>query len=269
MKRIWVFGLIAILLISLVTGCSTQKAADEPPQNALEAIKAKGKLVVGTSADFPPYEFHKIVQGKDTIVGFDIEIAKAIAKDLAVELEIKDMKFDEVIPALVKGEIDLAIAGIMPTEERKQKVDFSMDYFDGRTTMLVKAESVDKLSQMGNFNGRMVGAQTATVQETLAKEKFPNSKLVSMSRIPDLIEALRLGKIDGLLLDKVVAVNYDVRNSDLAVNDLDLGSQGGAAVALPKDAPELKTKVDSLLKQMMDDGTLAQYVTEANLNVEN
>ncbi len=76
---------------------------------------------MATSADYPPYEFHKVVNGKDEIVGFDIEIAKEIAKQLGVELEIKDIKFDGLLAALQGGTVDMVISGMTPTEERKKK----------------------------------------------------------------------------------------------------------------------------------------------------
>ena len=104
-------------------------AKDSKSGSALDKIKASGKIILGTSADYPPYEFHALVDGKDTIVGFDIELAKEIAKDLGVELEIKDMSFDGLLAALVSGNVDMVISGMTPTEERRQNVDFSDIYY--------------------------------------------------------------------------------------------------------------------------------------------
>ena len=88
-------------------GSNAKKESTSSNTSALEAIKSKGKLVIGTSADYPPYEFHKEVDGKDQIVGFDIEIAKQFAKDLGVELEIKDMAFDGLLVALQADKVDM------------------------------------------------------------------------------------------------------------------------------------------------------------------
>ena len=132
--------LILVMLMSMAA-CSTQtssgkagrraKASEEPKASGkIDEIKAKGKIVLGTAADYPPYEFHKEIDGKDNIVGFDIEIAKAIAADLGVELEIKDMKFDGLLAALVAEDIDFIVAGMVATEERKQSVDFSISYYE-------------------------------------------------------------------------------------------------------------------------------------------
>lgn len=101
---------------------SDNKSSENVPSGAsIDKIKEKGKLVIGTTADYPPYEFKVMQNGKLEIVGFDIEIAKLIAKKLGVELEIKDMDFKLLIEAVKKGEIDIALAGINPTEERKKK----------------------------------------------------------------------------------------------------------------------------------------------------
>ncbi|WP_129598228.1 transporter substrate-binding domain-containing protein, partial [Anaerophilus nitritogenes] len=97
-KKIMTILLIGCMVFSF-TGCN-QKASSAD-SSKLEEIKSKGKIVLGTSADYPPYEFHKEINGEDVIVGFDIEIAKAIAEELEVELEIKDMKFDGLLAALV------------------------------------------------------------------------------------------------------------------------------------------------------------------------
>lgn len=116
MKKIFSLVLAMFMMLSLV-GCNKNQntTVDE-----LGKIKKAGKIVLGTSADYPPYEFHKVIDGKDEIVGFDIEIAKQIAKDLGVELEIKDMKFDGLLAALQAGKIDFIVSGMTPTEERKR-----------------------------------------------------------------------------------------------------------------------------------------------------
>ena len=120
LKKLITTVIIGVMTFSLI-GCSkTTESA-----STLEKVKESKKLVIGTSADYPPYEFHKEINGKDEIVGFDVEIAKEIAKDLGVELEIKDMSFDGLLPALKTGTIDMALASMNPSEERKESVDFS------------------------------------------------------------------------------------------------------------------------------------------------
>ena len=127
-----VLGTMSILALAACGNTSdtadssaTDSAASTATTDKLQEIKDKGKLVMGTSADYPPYEWHLIKDGKDEIIGFDIDIAQAIADELGVELEVKDMAFDGLIPALSTGKIDMIIAGMNATEERKQSVDFT------------------------------------------------------------------------------------------------------------------------------------------------
>ena len=92
-------AILATLMVIFPVVAGGKKDAPAQDVSSLEKIKAAGKIILGTSADYPPYEFHALIDGKDTIVGFDIELAKEIAKDLGVELEIKDMSFDGLLAA--------------------------------------------------------------------------------------------------------------------------------------------------------------------------
>lgn len=262
------------------TGCSAKKtepAATPAPAETtatasadqLAKIKEKGKIVLGTSADYPPYEFHKTIDGKDTIVGFDIEIAKAVAADLGVELEIVDMKFEGLLPALMGGKIDFIVAGMNPTEERKKSVDFSVVYFDPHQTVLVAADQKEALGTIESFKGKIVGVQKGTLQEQIAGEKFAGSQIKAIGKIPDLIMELKTGKIDGILMADTVANSYVKNNPDLAVNGLDLGSEGGVAIAMPKDNANFVEAVNKTLQGLIDTGKVDQFFTDANLLVEN
>lgn len=110
-KKLLSLGLVLGLTLSLV-GCS-----GGGEKTKLEQIKDNGKLVVGTSAEFPPFEFHKVVDGKDSIKGFDIMLAEEFAKELGVKVEIKDMSFDGLIGALNADQVDIVLAGMSPTPE--------------------------------------------------------------------------------------------------------------------------------------------------------
>lgn len=255
-------GMISVLLIGLLlAGCST--SGTEETQSALEAVKAKGKIVVGTSADYPPYEFHKEIDGVDTYVGFDMKVAQKIADDLDVELEIVDMKFDGLLAALTGNKIDFIAAGMNPSEERKKAVDFSVVYYDAHSTMLVAADKVDTLKTPEDFKGLKVGVQKATIQEGIADEQFPESEKVAIGKIPNLIMELQSGKIDGIILAEVVASSYADNNDDIAVNGLDLGSEGGVALAINKGSEDLLAEMNTTLEEIMSDGTLDQYIVEA------
>ena len=124
-KKISLFIGIILILSSLLIACGKDKdtnvehKSSEVESYSLEGIKKKGKLIMGTSADYPPNEFHIMVDGKDTIVGFDIEIGKYIADKLGVELEIKDMEFNNLLGGLSTGMLDIVIAGMADEPDRE------------------------------------------------------------------------------------------------------------------------------------------------------
>src|SRR5690349_9795691 len=134
-KRITkLIAVVLMLCIAFTFAACGQKS------DTLSKAKKAGKIIVGTSADYAPYEFHTMVNGKDTIVGFDIEIAKVVAKDLGVTLEIQDMGFDGLLPALNADKVDFVIAGMTPDEKRKQAVDFTNIYYVAKQGVMVRAE---------------------------------------------------------------------------------------------------------------------------------
>ena len=235
------------------------------PADKLQAIKDKGVLVLGTSADYPPYEFHIEVEGKDTIVGFDIDIANKIAESICVELEIVDMKFEGLLPALTAGKIDLIVSGMTPTDERKQSVDFSLTYYDARQTMLVLTENVGTLNTIEAFTGKILGVQKSSIQEDLAKTLFTSSEAKAIDKIPNLILELKTGKVDGLILAEPVAKQYQTANPDLSLNGLDLGSEGGSAIAVQKDSGTFLDAIDTTIKGLLDSGEMDQIISEAML----
>ena len=266
-KVISIMLIVAMILSFAACGAKPAAAVTTPePQKVatkIDQIKAKGKLVLGTSADYPPYEFHKAINGKDEIVGFDIEIAKAIAKDLGVELEIKDMKFDGLLAALVVDDIDFIVAGMVPKEERKKSVDFSIQYYQAEQNVLVRAEDAGKITSIESLKGLKVGAQKSTVQEDLAKEKAQASEVKSLSKITDLVLELQNGKIDAVVLVGPVANAYAKQNPKLAVSGISLGSEEGVAVAVNKGTADLLEAINKSLDTMIKAGTVDKFIQEA------
>ena len=283
LKSIMALSLMLVMILS-VAGCASSDAAKATDTTAaettaaaasettaavaktkLDEIKEKGVLVLGTSADYPPFEFHLEVDGKDTIVGFDIDIAKKIASDIGVELEIIDMKFDGLLPALTAGKIDLIVAGMTPTDERKQSVDFSIVYYDSRQTMLVKTDNVNTLNTVEAFAGKTLGVQKATIQEELAKTIFTSSEAKSIDKIPNLIMELKTDKVDGLILAEPVAKQYAAANPDLSVNGVDLGSEGGSAIAIEKGSQDYLDAINATIQGLLDSGEMDKIISDAML----
>ena len=169
-------GLIALLIILMVialVGCNSTEQPSEQGEQTGEEQAEQGevkKLIVGTSADFPPFENLEVVDGKETIVGFDIDLINEIAKELGVEVEIQDMDFNGLVAAVQSDKIDLAIAGMTPDDDRREKVDFSDPYFYASQTILVKEEVKDEYASMDDMVGKIVGSQLGTTSDDVISE---------------------------------------------------------------------------------------------------
>jgi len=257
------------IAISLVIGTMFSFAACGSKDNTMEKIKKNGKIVLGTSADYPPYEFHRSVNGKDEIVGFDIEIAKQIAKDLGVQLEIKDMKFEGLIPALTQGNVDLIVSGMTPTEERKKNVDFSDVYYTAVQTIIVRSKDKDKINTVGDLKGKKIGVQKGAIQEEIAKKQVPDAQAVALPKISDLVLSLKNDRVDAVILESPVATSNLSANKDLVFSNIKLNTEeAGSAVAFKKGSSELVKEVNKTLSRLKADKSIDKFVTDASNLVE-
>lgn len=238
--------------------------------SALQAIKSKGKLVIGTSADYPPYEFHKEIDGKDQIVGFDIEIAKEMAKDLGVELEIKDMAFDGLLVALQSDKIDMVFAGMTPTDERKQNADFSDIYYNATHRFVLRSGDEAGITKMEDLKGKKIGVQKGSIQEGIAKDNFDAANIKSLDKVTDLILDLKNNKVDAVLAEQPVAKINVEKNEGIAIADkLEITDpNGGSAVAMKKGSADLLEQVNKTIKRLKDEDKINQFVVDVNKLVD-
>ncbi|MBR2565923.1 MAG: ABC transporter permease subunit, partial [Paenibacillus sp.] len=221
------------------------------------------KLVLGTSADFAPYEFHKVINGKDEIVGFDIEIAKEIAADLGAELVIEDMGFDGLLPALQSGRVDLVISGMTPTDERKKSIDFSDTYYKSKQVIMVRNADKDKYPDMKALENVKIGVQKGSIQETIG-QNIPGAKLTSLDKISDIVLQLQTNRVDAAIVEDTVAAGYldDIIGLAAAVPDEE---QAEAAVGIRKGNTELLAAVNKTLERLKSEDKINEMVTEASL----
>ncbi|WP_342551414.1 ABC transporter substrate-binding protein/permease [Paenibacillus sp. FSL R7-0652] len=225
---------------------------------------SKGKkLVLGTSADFAPYEFHKVIDGKDEIVGFDIAIAKEIAADLGAELVIEDMGFDGLLPALQSGRVDLVISGMTPTDERKKSIDFSEPYYKSKQVIMIRNVDKDKFPDMKSLENTKIGVQKGSIQESIG-QKIPGAKLTSLDKISDIVLQLQTKRVDAAIVEDTVAAGYldDIIGLAAAVPDEE---QVEAAIGIRKGNTELLTAVNQTLERLKSEDKINQMVTDASL----
>ena len=285
---------IAALMVAALAACGSAPASSAPASSGVSSSDAssapasseassesssseaagevvtsqEGKLVVGTSADFAPYEFHILKDGKDQIVGFDMALAQAIADDLGLELVIKDMSFDSILIELSSGTIDLGIAGFSPDPERAESVDFSDYYYMGGQSLMIRKADADKYTSFESLKGLPVGAQTGSIQEDLAKELTPESSLVSLTAIPNVIMELKAGKIEAAFMETVVAEGYLATQDDLMIAMEVPYDVEGSAVAIKKGNDAMTAAVNATIKKVLENGDMDKFIQEANALAE-
>lgn len=250
LSKILVCGLAGILTLGLV-GCGAKE----------EDKKDTNKLVIGTSADYPPYEF---LDSKNNIVGFDIMIAEEIAKDMGYELEVKNMEFDSLVAGVQSGKIDFAISGMTPTEERKESVDFSDIYYVAEHGIIVRNEDKDTYKTLDDLAGKKVGVQKGSIQVDLAKDNIKDVELKELGKVTDLMLELQNKKVDAIVVELPVAKLNVEKNKDLSLMDLSLKDEnGGSAVAVKKGNTELVEKINKTLNKLMEEKKVDEFIVKA------
>lgn len=264
-KKFITIAIALLLTISMVAcGKSTKNESEEASSN-------RDKLIVGLSADYAPYEFHAMIDGKDTVVGFDVDLAKEIAKDMNCDLVIKEMEFNNLITALKAGQIDLIISGMNPTEERKKEIDFSDIYYQSQHSVLVRADEKDKYKNLSDLDGKKIGVQLGTTQQDFVEENIKYSDLQILSKVPKLVLELKTEKIDALVTEAPVVSSAIKNNPELVLSDIKIETDDtGNAVGIRKGNDELREKVNSTIKRLKESGEMDDFIVKANeLSAEN
>ncbi len=253
-------GAMALTMAAALAGCGgTQTEGTGQEDAAAKEGEKKETLVMATSAAFPPYEYWE----GQTIVGIDAEIAAAIADKLGYELEIEDMSFESIIPSVVSGKADIAMAGMTVNEERKKSVDFTDTYATGVQVVLVKEGSkVTDVKQLFEEGANtIVGVQTATTGDIFTTADIEAKGLGTVERYTkygDAINALLANKIDCIVMDGAAAKAYAEKNEGLYVLDTEYAKED-YAIGLAKDS-ELTEKVNGALQELLEDGTIQSII---------
>ena len=254
-----------VLLVSVLAGFGTQNAAlAEGDGPVMAKIKADGKLVVGTEAQYAPYEFKNL---KAEFVGCDIFLAQKIADALGVKLEIIDMSFDGIIPAVQAGQVDLGIAAFTNTPARAEVIDFSDLYETSLQYLVVAAKNADIYTTKEALAGLKVGAQKGTIQSQLITSALPDSQLFELDKYPELALEVANGTIAGLVVDSAVGDSI-VANSNgaLAVSGFEFSAEEasfGKSVVIPKGNEDLVAAVNEVIAEVLEDGSYQAAYEEA------
>lgn len=254
-KFLWAtVSVIFALSIIFVQG-KTERAIAQ----SAEDIPAQLEMV--TSADYPPYEFRDTAAGNE-IIGFDIDIANAIAEELGFELEINDTDFNGIIPALQSERADFAMAGMTPTEERKQNVDFSNIYYEAKNTIVATKDS--NLTKPEDLAGKTVGVQLGSTQEESAQtmaEELEGMETKPLNKTSEIIQEVKAGRVDAAILEDTIAKGFIAANPDLEFSTIPNTEAAGSAIAFPKGSP-LVDDFNRVLTQMQENGELERLVNK-------
>ena len=260
--------LIALLLAALMCVALCACGAKEKPAENPYNLVSPGKLTVATSPDFAPYEFYSIGDdGKYTLAGFDMALAKYIADSMGLELEVIPMDFDGTLTELAAKNVDLSIAGYSPDPSRMDKMDFSDLYYMGGQSFCCTQANKDKFTSLADTNKPeySIGAQNGSIQMDLANTNSPDADIVALTKVTDIIAELIAGTLDGAYIETAVAETYAKNYPDLCVVlDVPYEDAEGSAVGVSKGNTALLEAVNKAIGEALSSGKMDQFVAEAN-----
>ena len=217
--------------------------------------KDDSKLIMVTEAGFAPYEYYN----NGEIVGVDVDIAKEIAKELGKKLVVKDIAFDSIINEIRTGKADIGAAGISYSDERAEKVDFSINYSVSRQVVIVKDDG--SINDINNIGNKKIAVQLGSVADTYVTENYKNADIIRQKKYLAAIEDLKVGKVDLVVMDELPAKEIVEKNSGIKILDGELASDSYGMI-VKKGNTELLDAVNKVLNRLSSDGSIDRYIIE-------
>lgn len=262
MKKLAAIVTSCLLAVTAFAACGNKEVKSD-----LEKVKESKQLVVGMECAYAPYNWAQSTESKYTVKinnntyadGYDVQIAKKIAEKLGVELIIKPIKWEGLLPALESGQIDMICAGMSPTAERKMSIDFTDTYFDSNLVMVIKKDSAYKdATKISDFSGAKITGQMNTFHYTVIDQIDGVNKQTALPDFAALMQALTSGAVDGYVCEKPGAVSAVAANPEFTYIEF---ADGNGFTCNPEDAsiaigirkgsdltPELNSVINSLSK---------------------
>ncbi|MFY4775854.1 transporter substrate-binding domain-containing protein [Metabacillus sp. RGM 3146] len=243
--------IVAMVFVMMLSACGTSTTSGSGDKKVLK---------MATSADYKPFEYKDTAKGSD-IIGFDVDLVHALSEKLGYKVEIQDLDFNSLVPALQSKKIDLVLAGMTPTEDRMKSVDFTDVYYTAQHMIVTKKGS--NIKSIQDLKGKTVGVQLGSIQEGKAKELLKKVKFTTenRNRIPDLVQEIKAGRFDAAIIEDTVAKGYfesDKNIEGFVIND-DTKNEAGSAIAFQKGSPYTK-EFNKALKEMKDSGELKKLI---------
>lgn len=261
MKKIITFFAAVLIAAAALSFTGCKKKADKAPVNAVEALKARGVFVLGLDDSFPPLGFR---DDNNEIVGYDIDLAKEVAKRMGVAFKAQPIDWDAKEMELKTGKIDCIWNGFTITEERKQALSFTFPYLNNEQVLVVRKNG--SVKSYDDLSGRVVGYQSgSSAQEAIdgnSPFKYYIGDLVAFKENITALNDLKVGGVDAVAMDSVVA-NYSITmtGEPFAVLDKALANEE-YGIGFRKEEPELRDEVERILLEMAADGTVAKISTK-------
>ena len=241
MKKVLALIMAMLLIVCALAACGTTNEAET--------------LKMGTNAAFPPYEYKE----GEAFVGIDVEIADAIAKELGTTLEVVDMEFDSIIPAVQKGEVSFGMAGMTVNEERKLEVDFTSSYATGVQVVIVPENS--DIATLEDLEGKKIGTQLGTTGDMYSKDDYGEENVTSYGKGADAVIALKGGDVDAVIIDNEPAKAFVAENEGLKILETEYAVED-YAIAVSKENTELLGKINAALEKLTADGTVDAIISK-------
>lgn len=251
-KKLAALALTAVIGVTALAGCGAGKTSD--------------KLVMGTNAAFPPFEFTTSNGIVGEFDGIDVAIANKIAESMGKTLQIEDMEFDGLIASLNTGKIDMAVAGMTATPERAKNVDFSDTYFVASQVILVSADNADITKAEDLKNDKTVGVVLGYTGDSIVTEtlQIPDDKITRANRGVDVVQDVKNGKLDAVVIDSATGKALAEKNGLKVVEDSEVFDTEEYAIAVNKGNTELLEKINAVLKEMKANGEIDALAEKYN-----
>ncbi|MCR2822090.1 transporter substrate-binding domain-containing protein [Lederbergia panacisoli] len=254
-NKSFLFLLTVITSIFFVTACSSGENSNK---NSWKAIKERGKIVVGTSGTLYPTSYHE--QDSDELTGFEVEILKELAKRLDVEIEFKEMGFDGLLTSINSGVIDLAANDIEITDERKKKVTFSDPYKYSYGTAIVRKDDLSGIKSLEDLKGKKSAGAATSIYMDISREYGAEEVIYENATNEVYLRDVAVGRTDVILNDYYLQTLALAAFPDLNITihpDIRY-SPSEMAIVVKKDNNELLGKINEVLKEMNEDGTITE-----------
>ncbi|OON96476.1 MAG: hypothetical protein ATN36_00785 [Epulopiscium sp. Nele67-Bin005] len=248
MKKFMSLLLTGSLLMATMVGCSSNS----------DTGTASGKtdtLIMGTNAQFPPFEYYE----GNRITGFDVELAALIAGELGMNLRIEDMEFNTLVGAVQNGMIDVVVAGMTATDDRKTQIDFTDGYFYSKQMVIVPTNS--DITDIDDLEGKRIGVQLGTTGDIFASEFIEDASIIKFDKGAMAVADLKNGTVDAVIIDEQPATSFVSGQNDIKLLEVPFAEEE-YAIGLKKGNTELLNDINNALAKLKSNGAYDTLYTK-------